>query len=192
MSQSQKMRNALSKYVIPNLTDKGFVGKYPHYKRIYDDRIELLVFERNKLGNSFAVEVSTIFLNERKNGNNFYSGSFKKAEDATVWDTLERYRLKGMFDGWFYYTDVYKYPLKVESKSFPFYEAVSETRAQNYTPKEDAVLVQKADSDIYRKVCDLVNAELPTAFEWWDTYNKNNKVKKNSRFWSIFKRVKGS
>lgn len=66
MSQSQKMQKALYEYVIPNLTAKGFIGKYPHYKKLYEDRIELLVFQTNNLGNSFTVEVSTVFLPESK------------------------------------------------------------------------------------------------------------------------------
>ena len=45
MSQSQKMRKALDNFVIPNLIEKGFTGEYPHYKKVYDDRIELLVFQ---------------------------------------------------------------------------------------------------------------------------------------------------
>ena len=178
MSQSQKMRSALSKYVIPNLIANGFVGKYPHYKKIYDDRIELLVFQTHSWGNAFTVEVSTVFLTPRKNGNNFLNEGFKAIEDATVWDTRQRYRLDGMFDGWFYYTDVYKHILPNGSKPMPFYEAVGESKAKDSTPDKDAVLVQKADSDIYRKICELVNSQMPNTFEWWDTFNKNNKVKK--------------
>ncbi len=173
MSQSQKMRNSLSKYVIPNLTAKGFVGKYPHYKKIYDDRIELLVFETNKWGNSFTVEISTVFLCERKRDNNFCSGDFETIENATVWDTNLRYRLKGMYDGWFYYTDLYIQ----KSNSMTFYNAVSEDKAKNYNPAKNEVLVQKADDDIYRKVCEEVNNQMTKAFKWWDAFNKNDKIK---------------
>ncbi|MGM9658759.1 MAG: DUF4304 domain-containing protein [Eubacteriales bacterium] len=173
MSQSQKMRNALSKYVISNLTAKGFVGKYPHYKRIYDDRIELLVFETNKWGNSFTVEISTVFLCGRKRDNNFCCGDFETIENATVWDTNLRYRLKGMYDGWFYYTDLYIQ----KTNSMTFYNAVSEDKAKNYIPAKNEVLVQKADDEIYRKVCEEVNDQMPKAFKWWDAFNKNDRIK---------------
>lgn len=105
VSQSQKMRTALKKLVIPNLLEKGFVGEYPHYKKTYDDRIELLSFDTNKWGNSFTVEISTVFLPSSKRDNNFSDSKNKDYNNATVWDTNYRYRLRGMFDGWFSYDD---------------------------------------------------------------------------------------
>ena len=173
MSQSQKMRKALYKYVIPSLTEKGFVGEYPHYKKIYDDRIELLAFQTNTWGNSFTIEVSTVFLENSKRDSNFCSAEFETIENATVGDTNIRYRLKGMFDGWFYYTDVYKQKIIGTT----FYNAVSEKKAQNYVPAKNEVLVQKADDEIYRKVCEEVNRQMPKAFKWWDAFNKNKKLK---------------
>ena len=173
MSQSQKMRNALSKYVIPNLTTKGFVGKYPHYKKVYDDRIELLVFQTNKWGNSFTVEISTVFLPKRKRKSNSYNLASKSIEELTAWDTNLRYRLKGMFDGWFYYTDVYSQ----KCNSITFYHAVSEAKAKDYIPAENEILVQKADPDIYCKVCEEVNRQMENAYKWWDAFNKNNRIR---------------
>ena len=173
MSQFQKMRKALSRYVIPSLTEKGFIGKYPHYKKIYDNRIELLVFDTNKQSNSFTVEISTVFLPESKRNSNCYTTSFEKLEDATVWSTINRYCLRGMYDGWFYYTDVYKQKFG----SLTIYNAISETKAKDYIPAKDEVLVQKADDDIYRKVCEKVNNQMDKAFKWWDAYNKNNRIK---------------
>lgn len=173
MSQSQKMKNALIKYVIPTLTNKGFVGNYPHYKKIYNDRIELLVFQTNKWGNSFTVEISTVFLPSRNRDSNFFSGEFETIENATVWDTNYRYRLKGMFDGWFYYTDVYKQKIK----SMTFYNAISETKAKSYIPSQNEILVQKADENIYKNICDEVNVQMQKAFKWWDAFNKNNRIK---------------
>ena len=173
MSQSQKMRSALSKYVIPNLTAKGFVGEYPHYRRVYDDRIDLLVFQANKHGNSFTVGVSTVFLPSSKRESNFYCGDFKTIESATVWDTNLRYCLKGMYDGWFYYTDVYKQ----RSAGMTFYNAVSETMAKSYVPSKNEKLVQKASDDTYSKVCEEVNHQMKYAFGWWDAFYRNNKIK---------------
>ncbi len=173
MSQSQKMRNALSEFVIPNLAEKGFVGEYPHYKRIYDDRIELLVFQTNKWGNSFTVEISTVFFPERKRDSNFCSSDFESIENATVWDTNLRYRLKGFYDGWFYYTDVYKQKIIGNT----FYNAVSEKKAKDYIPAKNEMLVQKANNETYRKVCEEVNKQMVKAFKWWDAFNKNNSIK---------------
>lgn len=180
MSQSQKMRKALSRYVIPNLTARGFIGKYPHYKKIYDNRIELLVFDTNKWGNSFTVGISTVFLPESKRNSNCYTTSFEKLEDATVWSTIDRYCLRGMYDGWFYYTDVYKQKIG----SVTIYNAISETKAKDYIPAKNEKLIQKADEEIYHKVCEQVNQQLPKAFKWWDAFNKNNRLK--MKFLEIF------
>jgi len=173
MSQSQKMRNALSKFVIPNLVEKGFVGEYPHYKRIFDNRIELLAFLPNKWGNSFTVEISTVFFPESKRNSNFCHSDFKSFENVTVCDTNLRYRLKGLYDGWFYYTDVYKQKIIDHT----FYNAVSEKKSKDYIPAKNEVLVQKANNETYRKVCVEVNKQMAVAFKWWDAFNKNHSIK---------------
>ncbi len=172
MSQSQKMRKALSEYVIPNLTAKGFIGKHPHYKKFYDDRIELLSFMSNKWGNSFTVDISTVFLPNGKRKSNFCSGEFEDIENATVWDTNLRFRLKGMFDGWFYYTDVYRETVR----SITSYNAISEEKAKTYIPTEYEVLVQKSDEDLYRKICDEVNNQMEIAYQWWEAFYKNKRL----------------
>lgn len=172
MSQSQKMKSALNKLVIPNLLDRGFEGKYPHYKKIYDDRIELLTFQTNKWGNSFTVEVSTVFLPSSKRNNNFCDSKNKDYDNATVWDTNYRYRLKGMFDGWFYYSDVYEDCLFSNT-----YNGVSETKAKTYVPQWYEKLVQKADDEIYAKVCAEVNKQMENAYKWWDLFYKNKRFK---------------
>lgn len=173
MTQLQKMRKALFENVIPNLNAKGFVGEYPHYKRVYNDRIELLAFETNKWGNSFTVEVSTVFLPERKRDSNFCDDESKSIENVTVWDTNLRFRLKGMYDGWFYYTDVYRQKIG----SMIFYNAISETKAENYIPAVNEVLVQKADDDVYCKVCEVVNRQMGKALKWLNAFDKNNRIK---------------
>ncbi len=173
MSQSQKMRATLKKLVIPSLLDRGFVGEYPHYKKIYDDRIELLSFETNKWGNSFTVEVSTLFLPSSKRDNNFSDSKNKDYDNATVWDTNYRYRLRGMFDGWFYYTDVYEE--NIFSK--PTYNAVSETKAKTYAHQCYEKLVQKADDEVYAKVCAEVNKQMENAYKWWELFYKNKRLK---------------
>ena len=167
------MRRAIYKYVIPELAAKGFEGEYPYYKRRFDDRIELLAFLTNKWGNSFTIEVSTVFLPASKRESNFCDGDIETSKNVTVWYTNERYRLNGMYDGWFYYTDVYRHRTLIGT----FYNAVSEKRAENYTPANREKLVQKADGDIYRKVCEEVNKQMTVAYKWLDAFNKNNRFK---------------
>ena len=173
MSQSQKMRRALQKYVLPKLLEEGFTGKYPHYKKETENWIDLLSFLTNKWGNSFTVEVSTVFLQSSGRESNLGGGPQNPFEEVNVWDTNLCYRLKGMFDGWFYYTDVYCHKIG----KCTFYNAVSETRAETYIPADNEVLAQKADEDIYRKICEEVNRQMENAYLWWDAFHKNKKLR---------------
>ncbi len=170
MSQAQKMKSALNKLVIPKLLEQGFEGEYPHYKKIYDDRIELLSFQTNKWGNSFTVEVSTVFLPSSNRDSNVIGSEIPPIEELNVWNTNNRYRLDGTFDGWFYYTDVYQSTINPE-----FYNAVSETKAKTYVPQRYEKLVQKADDELYAKICAEVNKQMQDAYKWWDEFNKNPK-----------------
>lgn len=173
MSQSEKMRVALSEVVIPRLSENGFTGTYPHYKRKYHDRIELLSFQTNKYGNSFLVEISTVFLSERKRDSNLSCDDSEDPENANVWDTNIRYRVKGMYDGWFYYTDLYRQ----KTGSIVTYHAIGEAKANDYIPAKNETLVQKANNDIYRKVCEEVMLQMKYAFQWWEAFNRNNRLK---------------
>ncbi len=100
MSQSSKMNDALKKYVVAPLQAIGFTGEFPHYRRVYDDRIELFVIQKNTWGNSFTIEVSTIYP-QRDGPDKNYIDWKKSIDDVDVWDTNLRYRLPGMIDGWF-------------------------------------------------------------------------------------------
>lgn len=173
MTQSQRMRKALKERVIPQLLLQGFVGEYPHYRRTYDDRIELLAFLTSKYGNAFTVEISTVFLPSSKRDNNLASGTWKEILEATVWDANIRYRLKGMFDGWFYYSDVYRQKLL----SGAFYNAVSETRAKTYVPLKREKLVQKADENTCYAICNVVNKQMRKAYRWWDAFHKGQRIR---------------
>ncbi len=115
MTYRQKMLKSLKQHVIPLLNQQGFYGKFPHYKRTFADRIELLVFMTNKYGGSFTIEVSIIFPDFEKKLSNYMTQAFETIDKVTVYSTDKRYRLKGMFDGWFYYTDVYKTKLPLSS-----------------------------------------------------------------------------
>ena len=100
------MNDALKKYVVAPLQSLGFTGVFPHYRKVYDNRIELFTVQKNKWGNSFTIEVSTIYPQREGDEKNFVDWK-ENIDDVNVWDTNLRYRLPGMFDGWFYYTDVY-------------------------------------------------------------------------------------
>mgnify|MGYP003301246772 CR=1 FL=1 len=105
MTNIQLMRKCLETKVIQPLIDQGYIGKYPHFKREKENCIELITFQTNKHGGSFTVEVSAVFPN--KENKNYVLYNDKEIKDLNVWDTNIRYRLKGMYDGWFYYRDLY-------------------------------------------------------------------------------------
>ncbi len=173
MSQRYKMRKALDQYVVPCIISEGFTGKYPHYRRISENKIDLLSFQTNKWGNSFTVEVSYVFIGVNSEESNFVfinEGEIRKyvkkedLDTINVWYTGNRFRLKGMFDGWFYYTDVFSH------FSFLFfswnYDAISETRMKTYRRKWYQRHIWISDSTIYKRVCDKVNGQLPEAYKW--------------------------
>jgi hypothetical protein len=137
MTQREKMLKSLNKLVIPLLAQQGFQGKFPHYKRKFDDRIELLVFMTDKNGGVFNIEISTIFPDCNRELSNYYTQEFETVDDVTVYSTNNRYRLDGMFDGWFYYTDVYKSkePL-TRFRTFDCYESVGEQKRRTLYQKK--------------------------------------------------------
>ena len=168
MSQSSKMNDALKKYVVAPLQTLGFAGEFPHYRKVYDNRIELFTVQKNKWGNSFTVEVSTIYPQREGDKKNYIDWK-ESIDDVTVWDTNLHYRLPGMFDGWFYYTDVY-------AKRIPFfgndYVAVSEKKKQDFSPAKGYKQIQTADETIYERVCCEVNRQMKKAFSWWKKMSK--------------------
>ena len=173
MSQSQKMKKALEENVIPKLTADGFVGKYPDYRRICEDHIELISFPQYKYGNAFCVLASVAYPNAEKAKQNvnhhFFNGELS---DLTADDCGDlRYYMKGNFGDRFYYTDVYLTYLCGLTV-----EGVSEEKAKTYKRKWYELRVQKADESVYQKVCDKVNRQLPKVYKWWAKMNKKNLV----------------
>ena len=63
--------------------------------------------------------------------------------ELTVWDTNERYRIKGMYDGWFYYRDLYSKYIFGYGKD---YIDMSENTADPTVPK-GYKLVQRFNED---------------------------------------------
>ncbi len=157
MTNQELMKKYLLSDVASALLADGFTGTYPHYRKLGRDCIELVTFQTNKYGGSFTVEVSAVFPN-RKDTN---CAMEKINPDAVnVWDTNLRYRLKGMYDGWFYYQDLYV--KRIWGLGKVYFEA-SEKRK---TVPSGYRLVQKFNEDTARQICDEVNRQLTKAFKW--------------------------
>ena len=162
------MLNALNSTVVKELKSQGFTGKYPHFKR-EKNCIELISFQTNKYGGSFTVEVSAVFPDSKVT--NLIDENIEISK-ANVFCTNERYRLKGMFDGWFYYRDVYRMPKGI-------YHDVPEKDAEAFKNPDGWEIVQKFDEVKACDICDEITIQLEDAFKWL----KNFENKKLKRFW---------
>ncbi len=56
MMKSKLTRTELKRLVVPVLAELGFNGKFPHFMRKIDDRLDLLSFEFDKWGGGFFLE----------------------------------------------------------------------------------------------------------------------------------------
>ena len=174
MGSSVEMKKALNQTVIPALRREGFTGRYPHFRRILDDRIELLSFQTNKWGGSFRVEASAVFPDAEGKLTNFltagqngmrYRLNETEYDTVSVWNTSFRYTFPGMFDGWFYYVDVYRC-FDTSFKRFCFRAA--DGRAGAERPRGLFVRhVWKDDETVYQRVCAEVERQLSGAYVWW-------------------------
>ena len=59
-TQAQKINKALIERVVPALIEDGFVGKFPDYKKVCENHIKFLFFDKDKYGNTFYVATSII------------------------------------------------------------------------------------------------------------------------------------
>lgn len=170
MANNEIMKSHLKKTVIAPLLENGFTGKYPHFRRECHNCIELISFQTNKHGGSFTVEVSAVFLNGKNK--NYASWDGLPEEQLTVWNTYQRYRLKGMYDGWFYYRDLYAKRVFGFGKN---YIDVSENKAGIFVPPAGYKLVQTFNDKTAAEICDEVNFQLEKAFKWLARFKKRNK-----------------
>ena len=176
MTNNEIMKSFLEKEVVSQLSEIGFTGKYPHFQRKKENCIELISFQTNKWTGSFTVEVSAVFPNgKNKNCTEWDSLS---EEQRNVWYTNERYRLKGMYDGWFYYRDLYVKRTIVFGK---VYLDVSEKQAADFMVPRGYKCVQKFNADTAKKICDEVNRQLVTAFKWLARFEKDKTYPSNLR-----------
>ncbi len=56
MSGSRKVRNAIRKKLEPHLDTEGFVGRYPHFRRLEGGMLHVLSIVHDKWGGGFVLE----------------------------------------------------------------------------------------------------------------------------------------
>jgi len=169
MTNIQIMRKHLYANVISPLLAQGFTGSFPHFRKDNESCIELITFQTNKYGGSFTVEVSAIFPN--KEDKNFVFDEGISIDDVNVWHTNNRYRLAGMYNGWFYYRDLYSKYILGFGKD---YIDVSENNNNPAIPK-GYKLVQQFNDETAEQICKEVNKQLIKAFKWLHKFEKSKK-----------------
>ena len=171
---SKKMRKALDELVIAPLKEQGFVGEYPHFRRVTSgERIELIVVEigTGRYGNQFGVCGAVIFPKEADIQHRNYAPVLDKQplEEITVYHTRLRESLPGMSYGGFYYADVYEERMEPTTdvpRVWYSYEAVSEKRAATFQPREGQRLVQKYDENTCVMLAEEANRQMPRLLNW--------------------------
>ncbi len=174
MTNLDRMQSALKKYVFSKLVEKGYVGKYPHFMKRCENYIELISFVTNKYGGSFYIETSVAF--PQSKNKNYYLVNNETENDLTVFNTNIRYRLKGMFDGQFYYSDVYKghYKFRAFKKSIIYESVLCREKAEPYI-KMGYKCVQYFNENTAVEICKKINSQLEKAYKWMEKFEKKNR-----------------
>ncbi len=183
MAQSAEWKSMcleLKKSVIPGLRKIGFAGSFPHFRRTRECKIELISFlSHSNEGGAFEVGASVIFPDAAgtEESNLFYPGAEINPKKLNWGDGRIRNGLPGVFDGAFYYVDVY-------SKVFSFTDQITHERFSGkiytaVTPKQSIYIVdsllannykleQKADSATYALMAETVASQMPELLLWFD------------------------
>ena len=172
MVNREIMLSALKEHTFPLMKERGFTGKHPNFRRKLDNCIELISFQANKWGGSFTIEVSAVFPGSADSNYTLYEGV---TEDTfCVESTNKRYRLPGMYDGWFYYRDVYR---KRTLFFGSIYYDVPEKETATFVPTKGYKLVQKFDQNTAAQICAEINNQLNMAYNWLEKYKQEHQGK---------------
>ncbi len=183
MAQSAEWKNMkleLMRTVVPGLRKAGFTGSFPHLRRLRGSKMELISFFSHSIdGGAFEVGASMVFLDAlgKKESNLFYPNAPIDPKKLVWCDGRIRNGLPGVYDGAFYYVDVY-------SKDITFTDAAAHRQisVKHYTavtPKQWGYLadhlkanhydlVQKADSGTFAKIAGEAARQMPELLLWFD------------------------
>jgi len=126
MTGSEKrvlMNNAIKEITVPFLRQQGFKGSFPHFRRLKDDRINLLTFQFSLSSSKFVVEISNCspkgivtlwgkeIIPSKCNAHDMYTrlriGSVKNRGDywfdfnkESFWNNIYKKRAKEIIDLW--------------------------------------------------------------------------------------------
>ena len=176
MANIQKMKSYLAKYVFPKLYEKGFTGKWPHFRRELGDCVELISFYTNKWGGAFSVYVSAIFPNSENKNYTIHKWMDITEDLLSAGDANRGYRLKGMYDGEFHYRDLYS---KLIFGLGMVYLHAPENKSESFVPPKGYKFVRKFDDEAALAVCEEVNKQFEKAYKWLEKFEKKHQKKYN-------------
>jgi hypothetical protein len=102
MNEREQMIRELKNSVIPVLKKNGFKGSFPHFRRINEDKVNLITFQFDKWGGGFCIEIT----NGNPDGFKDVFGNFIEPKKMTAHDIVKRVRLGSKDDNsdyWFRY-----------------------------------------------------------------------------------------
>ncbi|MDN3015675.1 DUF4304 domain-containing protein [Paenibacillus sp. BSR1-1] len=95
--ERDSMVSSLKKIVIPFLRENGFKGSIPHFRRIKENKIDLVTFQFDRYGGGFVIEVAVC----PPDGVTTHWGKKVPPNKVTAHDINNRPRLNG--GEWFRY-----------------------------------------------------------------------------------------
>lgn len=121
------MISIIKKTVVPELRQRGFKGSFPHFRRINENKIDLMTFQFDRYGGGFVIEVGLC----SSKGVPHNWGEKVPPNKVTAHDLPHnnRLRLKNSEGEWFRYD--------VETESGEIYEIVAKELLQHLCEEEN-------------------------------------------------------
>lgn len=164
MTERERMKQALLTHFLPVLHEMGFDGEWPNYRRIAQDKVDLLSIVFDKWGGAFAMEISYAYLGVQA-GNLLPGQGGVSPEQLTVFKTYKRKRLP-QAGGWIYFCDL----VRIKSPDGDTLYSLTEKQKQAFLqkiPSEDFLIEEEVGEGIYCRSAVTAVKLLKSAEKWW-------------------------
>lgn len=159
------MKSALNEYFIKSLYGKGFVGDFPHFRRIGLDRVDLLSIVFDKWGGAFLLEIS--YANFSHEDSNLISHPYSVDwESLDVFKTKRRKRLPNDRE-WITFCDLVKVNNEFGEKVYSLTETQKKAFLKNI-PEAEYEIIYQAGQNVYKLAAEMAVKYLSKADEWWE------------------------
>ncbi len=166
MTERELMKQALITYFLPELREMGFEGSFPNYRRISEQKADLLSVAFDKWGGSFAIEISYAYFSGGTC--NLLPGQEKlPPEELTVYKTCERKRFPAEGE-WIHFCDCVHMKTREGEKIYFLTEKQKQAFLKNIS--EDDFVVEAAGEGIYCRSAAAAVKLLREAEQWWQEH----------------------